>query len=220
MGPERPDRVNDPDDPGEASLEFLLGHRDRARAMADRLRWTAARAGLSMEDARAIGDCFLVAMRHRAPAIPDDHDPDYLHPARTALILIEDVGVRDPATLRAAVMHETSRPDLALDSGVIARVAGPEAAAIVRQLVPPDADAADLVETLVTAPHDVLALYLAGQLDHARHLHLHDPAAWREGHERVARSLLPLAQRCNPLLAKRFERWATAFRRRFLRPDP
>lgn len=210
--------MSQPGDQREADLDFLLGHRDRAAAMADRLRWSAARVGLSPDDARSIGDCFLAAMQHRAALIPDDHHPDYLHPARTTLILTDDVGVRDPATLRAAAMFESARPDLVLDIDFIERTAGTDAAAIIRQLPAPRADPSSRIEFLVSAPRNALALYLAGQLDYARHLHLGDPARWEEGLDRVERFLIPLAQRCHPLLARRFERWAGAFRRRFLDP--
>jgi len=203
--------------PVEADLAFLLGRRDRAGRMAERLRWTALRVGLGAEEARLLADSFLEGMRHRARVIPDDHHPDYLHPARTALILLDDMEVRDPAVLSAAVLSDTSRPDLAATEAEVLRIAGPEAARIAGSLPPGSADPRDLTETLVTAPPGVLALYLAGQLDHARHLHLGDPAGWLQGYERVIAFFLPLAQRCHPLLAMRFERWARAFRRRFLR---
>lgn len=207
---------DEPDDLPEADLDFLLGSRDRAEAMADRLRWTARRVGIEMDEARRIGDAFESAMRHRARSIPDDHHPEFLHPARTALILMDDVRVTDPAVLCAATLQDAMRPDLATPPTQAESVAGRAAADVLRQLPPPDADPERLLESLVTAPTDILALYLAAQLDRARHLHLGDPRLWTAGHERVTGTLIPLAHRCHPLLARRFERWAGAFRRRFL----
>jgi (p)ppGpp synthase/HD superfamily hydrolase len=206
----------DSPDPAEADLEFLLGRRERADAMADRLRRTAGWRGLSPDQANRLADCFLAAMRRRAAAIGDEHDPAYLHPARTALILLDDVGMQDADVLYAAVVHDAARPGLAMRSDDLRDLAGDRAADIIDRLPNPDADADTIMETLVTLPAGVLALYLASQLDLARHLHLGDPAGWTAGHARVTASLIPLAHRCNPLLAKRFERWAGAFRRRFL----
>lgn len=207
-------------DPTEAGLEFLLGSRERADAMADRLRRTADWRGLGRPDAMRLADCFLSAMRHRAASIRDDHHPDYLHPARTALILLDDAGVRDPAVLFAAVLQDTSRPDLAMPADEVERIGGPAAAAVIRLLPSPEVDPREIMELLVTLPPGVLALYLAAQLDHVRHLHLGDRSRWRDGHTRVTDGLIPLAHRCHPTLARRFERWAGAFRRRFLEAGP
>lgn len=206
----------DAPDPAEADLEFLLGRRERADAMADRLRRTAGWRGFSRDQANRLADCFLAAMRSRAAAIGDDHDPAYLHPARTALILLDDVGLQDADVLSAAVVHDAVRPDLAMNADDLRVLAGDRAADIIDLLPHPDADPAAIMETLVTLPAGVLALYLASQLDLARHLHLGDAAGWAAGHARVTGSLIRLAHRCHPLLAKRFERWAGAFRRRFL----
>lgn len=202
--------------PAEADLEFLLGSRDRAEAMADRLRWTGRRVGLPMEEARRIGDAFALAMQRRREAIPDDHDPDYLHPARTALILMDDVRITDPAVLCAAVLQDTCRPELATPPGDAARIAGKAAADVLRELPAPESDPQTVLESLLTARDGVLALYLAARLDQARHVHFGDPGRWVNMHETVVQTLIPLAHRCNPLLARRFERWAGAFHRRFL----
>lgn len=205
---------NPPGQP-EADLEFLMGRRERADAMADRLRRTAGWHGLPRDEANRLADCFLAAMRRRATAIRDDHDPAYLHPARVALILLDDVGLHDPDVLYAAVASDSVRPDLAMAADDVRAVAGERAAEILAMLPSPDIDPAAVMETLVTLPADVLALYLASELDVARHLHLGDPDRWAVGHARVVDSLIPLAHRCHPLLARRFERWAGAFGRRF-----
>lgn len=205
-----------PPDQPEADLEFLLGRRERADAMADRLRRTAGWRGLSSSDASRLADCFLAAMRKRVSAIRDDHDPAYLHPARVALILLDDVGLDDPDVLCAAVLHDAARPDLAMPIDSVRSMAGEGAAAILEMLPSSGSDPAAMMETIVTLPWKVLALYLASQLDVARHLHLGDPEMWAGGHTRVVESLIPLAHRCHALLARRFERWAGAFRRRFL----
>lgn len=209
------------DDRTEADLDFLLGRRGRADAMAERLRRTAGWHGLDRDDANRLGDLFLLAMRRRAPAIADDHHPDFLHPARTALILLDDVGVRNAAVLQAAVLQDTARPDHAMTPDEVERSAGADVARIIARLPSPGADPRDIIETLVTLPPDVLALYLAARLDHARHIHLRgDPAEWQTTHDQVTEALTPLAHRRNALLAKRFERWARAFRKRFLGQTP
>jgi hypothetical protein len=102
----------------------------------------------------------------------------------------------------------------------VERIGGPAAAAVIRLLPSPEVDPREIMELLVTLPPGVLALYLAAQLDHVRHLHLGDRSRWRDGHTRVTDGLIPLAHRCHPTLARRFERWAGAFRRRFLEAGP
>ena len=87
----------------------------RAGAMAARVADTARRAGVSEVGVRSIVAALDTAMRPRSERLDDDHHPDYLHPARTVLILLEDAGVVDPATLSAAALTETLRPELAAE---------------------------------------------------------------------------------------------------------
>jgi len=129
---------------------------------------------------------------------------------------MDDVRITDPAVLCAAVLQDTSRPELATTPDIAERIVGTGTADVLRELPSPDRDPQNVVEELLAARPGVLALYLAARLDDARHMHLGDSRRWRAVHAQVEDTLIPLAHRCHPLLARRFERWAGAFRRRFL----
>ena len=55
-----------------------------------------------------IGQGFRAAMVPRLEVILDDHHPNYLHPGRTAAILLDDVGLNEPVALAAAWRSRTS----------------------------------------------------------------------------------------------------------------
>lgn len=190
---------------------------ERATAMAARLFRTAVRNELPDHEAHSIARCFLYIMSRRDEVLTDHH-PDYLHPARTALILMDDLGETDPATLRAAVLHDSARPDLSASVDEVVRLAGSASAHVTAELPPEGLDPAELTEAMVTSSPAALRVALADRLDHARHLHFRPPDDWAAGHRMVTEVYIPLAVRIHPLLTLRFERWAGAFERRFLRP--
>jgi hypothetical protein len=64
----------------------------------------------------------------------------------------------------------------------------------------------------------VRLLALAERLDHARHLHLREPAVRAGFHRSVGEIYLPIAHRTHPRLARRYDWWWRMFRRRFLEP--
>src|SRR5690606_24048389 len=80
--------------------------RQRAEAMANRLETAALRAGLGDDGAATILDAYRTAMRPRERSLADDHHVDYLHPARTTLILLEDLGITEPTILAAGALTE------------------------------------------------------------------------------------------------------------------
>ncbi len=189
---------------------------DRAQAMATRLRRSAERAGI---DGTAIGDLSVAyekIVRLRSAAFPDPGEQALLHPARTALILLEDLTVIDVAMLCAGLWYDSLRADLCLPA-VEARSLSPEGAAALLASLPPDGlEDAELLEQLVVADSRVLLIALAERLDHARHLHLMPREEWTDFHRQVRDIHLPLAQRAHPRLARRYDWWTATFARRFL----
>jgi len=186
----------------------------RIDQMATRLYNTAMRAGVSGRDAGVLLECYRFAMNKREVAFPDPHHPDLLHPARSALILMDDLGVIDRACLAAAILHDSERADLDTGIGDVDRLAGSAAARLAAQFPPPGLDHDELMEQLVVSEPDALAAALAERLDHVRHLHFGPRERWRPVHRRTVEVLLPVALRCHPRLAQRYQSWCDAFARR------
>lgn len=180
--------------------------------MAEKLGVYATRAGAT--DVETIVQAYHLAMRPRLAHLPDVFHHDMLHPARTALILIEDVHCHDAVVLAAALVTETRDPGLRVAREEIAEVMGPDVARVAAAVPDPLAEAETLVEDLVTADRDVALIALAERLDHARHLHMRAPAEWRDYFHQTVTVYMPVAERINPTLLRRFERWAGAFEKR------
>jgi (p)ppGpp synthase/HD superfamily hydrolase len=178
---------------------------------------------LAGTDAARITAAVAAALVHREPHMPHDHDPRYLHPARSVLILIADASCRSADALAAAAGTDSVDAALAPDTDVLRAVGGARVAAL-RAAVPlpaalPEAEHGALLEALVTADDDVALIALAERLDQARHLQFRTELDWHLFHAGVEAAYIPAAQRFSPPLARRFERWAEAFRRRLL-PRP
>jgi hypothetical protein len=213
-----------------------LSRHPRAEAMARRLGDTAQRAGLDVRVAARLADVFLAVIDRRARGIDDGEHHAFLHPARTALILMDDAGVRDPAALSAGLLLESIDRGLRPDAGATASLLDADAAALLAAVPLPEAslaagetDAADararLLERLVTADRSVALIAIAEHLDQARHLHFRLRAAGYGAIDHAAAAGLhalsvsvyqPVAGRTDALLAARLARWAGAFERRFL----
>jgi hypothetical protein len=186
---------------------------DRGEAMARRIVGSALRAGT---DPAPIVAAFLLGEAKRIAAFRDDQHPDYLHGGRAAVILLEDVRVSDPATVAAAAAAESEDARVRITPAELAAVAGADAGRLLAEL-PVPAEAGDrLTELLVVASEPARLAAVTERLDHARHLHLRAAAGWAAFHETITRSYLPVAQRTHPVLARRLERWAYAFRERRL----
>ena len=188
-------------------MTLVVTHRDRADAMLQRLLRTARSYGVA--DTGLLREAFESAMAPRLEALDDDHDPRFLHPGRTALILLQDAGYAEPHGLATAILAETESPELSC-------LAGPEpddapsllAARAEARALPLMADAEEFAERLLTAPEPIPLVALAEYLDQLRHLRL-----WAEA-ERVqacgdvaARILVPVAERVHPVLARRYRWW-------------
>ena len=178
--------------------------RDRAEHMARRLIREAMARGVAEPD--RLEEAFRSAMEPRHRLLDDDHDPRYLHPGRTALVLMGDGGVVDPGWIQASILTETASPELAFTPGGESPVWIREAWSRARDV--PGQDDPELAERLVTAAPEATLTALSEHLDQLRHLRLWagDAVVARAG--RVAEEiLLPVARRSSPVLARRFEWW-------------
>lgn len=191
--------------------------RQRAEAMANRLETAALRAGLDDDGAATILDAYRTAMRPRERSLADDHHIDYLHPARTTLILLEDLGITEPTILAAGALTETLRPELAVTGAPEGRADDPRILALVDEVPVPARDGDELLERLVVADEAVRLIALAERLDHVRHLHLRPEAEWAVLHAETREIYLPVAERTHPTLARRYGWWCRTFAERYLR---
>ena len=180
--------------------------------MAVKLAHYARRAGV--DDVALIMTAYRLALKPRLEHLSDVFHHDMLHPARTALILLEQAGIRDSTLLAAAELTETSETELQLPVTELRAVFSDRVVAL-REAVPvPAAEPESLLERLVTAEPAAALIAVAERLDHARHLHFRKPAIWQPFFDEAITVYLPVAERVSEPLARRFERWAYGFRRR------
>lgn len=181
--------------------------------MAVKLAAYARRAGA---DAAPIVAAYELSVARRLATLGNVFHPDLLHPARNALILIQDVGCRNSVTLTAAALSETEFPELRIRPEEIRDAFGGVVADLV-SAVPCPATAQDLLmEALVTAPDDVALIAIAERLDHARHLHFREPAVWPAFFNQIVDVYLPASARVSGELERRLARWSQAFERRLV----
>lgn len=190
--------------------------RERVERMALRLDRDARRHGASGADAAALVAAFRLAMPPRMSRFDDDHHPDVLHTARTALILLEDANVVDRDTLCAAAVCETWDPSLAPARVAVEDALGSGVAALLDAVPVPAWSGDRLLEDLLAAPQAAALVALAERLDHARHLHLRDGSDWHAYHALTRDIYVPVAERHNAPLAARIGWWCATFERRFL----
>lgn len=188
--------------------------------MAARVIDTARRLGVAQDGQGLLAIAFDAAMAPRIAAGLDDHHPDYLHPARNALILLDDTHVADAATLAAAILTETRDPGLRVDPASIGRL-GADVVALAEEVAAlgcgtDTADGAGPLERLVLATAPARLIALAERLDHARHLHLRDPIEWGPYHAITCDRFGPAASRAHPTLERRFRWWCRTFSERYL----
>lgn len=166
--------------------------------------------GFGAEEMERLERALKIAMARRFEGIDDDHDPAYLHPGRTALVLLHDVGPVPIETLCAATVHESEDPRLRVDIAVVRDDLGDAVAEMVSSLPLPGDDR--LVERLVILEEHALLAALAERLDQLRHAHLReDHGWWREIYEEAEAAWVPVAERTHPRLADRFGHWRRVF---------
>jgi hypothetical protein len=187
---------------------------NRAAAMAERLQRATLDAGVHSADSIVIVNAYRTAMELRADTFPDTH-PDALHPGRTALILLQDVGVREATEISAAILFDSLYPELTVDEQRAEATAGSGATALLERLRRLS-DPTELLERLLSDSDQLRRAALAERLDHARHLHLRPDASWRAFHQEIRDVYLPIASRTHPVLERRFAWWTETFQRRFL----
>ena len=189
--------------------------------MAKRVDRTASVVGVDRFGRDLIGNAIEAAMARRLVLIDDDHDPDYLHPGRTVVVLLDDVGLADPVALAAASVLDTRRDDLEPADGEVTERASAAVTAF-RNAVP-RSGSVTLLEDLLASEHDVVLVALAERLDHVRHAHMwRDLAEARVAHQEVSEVYLKMAERTHARLAARYTQWCRAFGERYLlnAPEP
>jgi hypothetical protein len=190
---------------------------ERPRAMAERLASAARREGLAATDIAHITRVYNRIIDHRAAFLPHDRYGDELHPGRSAVILLDDVGTPPAAAVVVAIVLDSEHPDWMLAEDEVRELAGGDAAALLDELPAPADDAEHGLETLLAASTGARLAAVAERLDHARHLHLRPPGEWRAFHESIERVYAPIATRTNAMLEYRLARWSGMFRDRYLR---
>ena len=183
--------------------------------MSDRVERTAAASGVDRSGRDLIGKAIAAAMAPRLAAFDDDHHPDYLHPGRTTVILLDDVGLADPIVLAAASILDTRRSDLEVGDRDATERLSPEVAAF--RSVVPRAGSETLLEDFLASDQDVVLVALAERLDQVRHAHLWgDLPEARAAHEEACEVYMKMAERTHARLAARYRHWCRAFGERYL----
>lgn len=181
--------------------------------MGTRVVRTARERGVEEAGLDLLERMHRTAMRPRDERASDSHDPDYLHPGRSALILLQDVDETDPLTLATTLVldsrcREWSPSDVEIEDPRVREL---------RRAVPLSG-ADDLAERLVVGDERVRRIALAERLDHLRHAHLwSDREQRRSAHEEAVAVYAPVADRTHPQLARRYAWWCRMFGARHLR---
>ena len=159
---------------------------------------------------------YQMSVERRMKHLRDVFHPELLHPARTALVLIEDAGCTDDVILTAAALVDSEYGGMQLSDREIRSSFGDHVAELVAAVPRPGELREGLLEALVVAPHDVGLIAVAERLDHARHLHFRDPALWRPFFTQIEDAYLPFSGRVSGQLEARLQRWSGAFEKRLL----
>jgi (p)ppGpp synthase/HD superfamily hydrolase len=183
--------------------------------MSVRVEQTAQTAGVDNSGRHLIRSAIEAAMAPRLAVIDDDHDHDYLHPGRTVVILLDDVGLFDPVALAAACLLDTRRLELEAPDDEISAHVSPDVTAF-RNAVP-RSGSDTLLEDLLASEPDVVLVALAERLDQVRHAHLwgNVPEA-RAAHKEASEVYRRMAARTHAQLAARYSSWCCAFGERYL----
>ncbi len=191
---------------------------ERGTYMVERVLSSARARGLSETAATRVGEAVRAAILPRE-RLGDDHHPQYLHPGRTVLILLEDVGMEEEEALMVGAFLESESPALAVALDQVALRVGSRVAREVGQV--PGPNDPELAASLVVVRPEIAQAALAERLDQLRHAHLSADIKWRERVHRQAEEVyLPLARRLDPVLFRRYQWWCRSFPKWHLRGDP
>jgi hypothetical protein len=190
-----------------------MSQANRVETMAVKLAAYARRAGI---DPTKLVSAYEMSVEHRFQILGDVFHPDLLHPARCALILLEDTGCTDDVMLTAAALTESEFPGLRLPDQRIRGRFGARVADFVAAVPVPAGRDETLLEELVGLPRDVALIAVAERLDHARHLHFRDRSVWPGFLEQIQNAYLPLSGRVSGRLQTRLARWSQAFEDRYI----
>ncbi len=194
-----------------------MSAKDRARAMAASVARTARSGGMSEAGLSLLAEAHALAMRPRLERLHDERHPMLLHPGHTVLVLMHDLDLSEPRLLAAAACAESEDAELRVSLERVGEILGVDVADVVAAV--PSSGSEDLAEALVTAPVEVRLVALAERLDHLRHAHLRaDPSRGWAAHREATRVYLPVAERTDPRLARRYRYWCRKFAGRF--PPP
>ena len=152
-------------------------------------------------------------MALRVDALSDDHHPAFLHPGRSALVLLGDEPDAPADAVVLATLLESRDAHLRVGPDTVAESLGAALATSWASVPLPGTE--DLVERLITLDRPAALAAAAERLDHLRHEHLREPTVpWVELVQDVERAWLPFAQRTSADLARRYTHWLRLFRRR------
>jgi hypothetical protein len=189
---------------------------ERGEAMATSVASAARGRGLVPAAVDLLGRAHALAMEPRIAALEDDHHPAYLHPGRTVLLLLQDVGEVPVDALCGAALHESEEAGLRVGIAEVRRALGDPVADLLGSL--PHAGDERLLERLVTLDEGALLAALGERLDQLRHAHLReDHDWWRQIHEEAGGVWVPVAERTHSRLADRYRHWHRTFGRRLAR---
>jgi len=172
----------------------------------------AQAVGLSDVGIDLLSRAHALAMTPRLTSLEDDHHPAYLHPGRSVLVLLRDVGVLPTKMLCAAAVHESVDEQLRVSTEITRAQLG-DAVAVVVDSFPLPGDER-LAERLVMLEESARLAALAERLDQLRHAHLRDDIDWRPHHAETGAVWLPVAERTHARLADRYRHWQRTFARR------
>lgn len=184
--------------------------RQRAQSMIERVT-IEARTVLPDAMANIVRGALIESLALRDATVEDDHDPRYLHPARTIRIMIADGECRSVDALAAAAFVDTVDTQL--------QPPAPDRLRHLIEAVPsPATERDELLERLITADIHAALIAVAERLDQARHIHLRRDIDWPSFHAEVRAVYAPAARRIAAPVARRLDRWADAFERRLILP--
>jgi guanosine-3',5'-bis(diphosphate) 3'-pyrophosphohydrolase len=177
--------------------------------------WPALRARLAGRlpeaDLESLDAAVEFAVRWHADQLRPAGEPYVEHLLEALTVLTEGVGVTDVDVLRAAVLHDVVEDtDCTLDQ--VRHRFGARTAELV-DWVTKDADRAEYLARLRTAPADALLVKLADRLSNVQRLDTHPrPAKQRTYYQETVRSIVPLAD-AHPWFREWYATWQTTFAR-------